>query len=90
MKRTNKELNEILDRVSSEIRGESIDPSAVSGASNRVLANLSSERDAAVPEIAHVDHIRGCEDFQLFRRIGDRSEVFYSVHVVLLEFIVHE
>jgi hypothetical protein len=30
------------------------------------------------------------EGFQLFRRIGDRSEVFYCLHVVLLEFIVHE
>src|SRR6185436_8399765 len=64
MKRTNKELNEILDRVSSEIRNESIDPSTVRGAADRVLTHLASEREAAVPEIAHVDHIRGCEDFQ--------------------------
>ena len=64
MKRTNKELNEILDRVSREIHSESIDPSTVRGAADRVLANLSSDRDAAVPEMAHVDHIRGCEDFQ--------------------------
>jgi hypothetical protein len=61
MKRTNKELNEILDRVSSDIRSESIDPSAVRGAADRVLTNLSSEQDAAVPQIAYVDHIRGCE-----------------------------
>src|SRR5258705_11449145 len=64
MKRTNKEANEILDRVSSEIRGEIIDPAAVRGAADRVLARLASEQHTAVPEIAHVDHNRGCEDFQ--------------------------
>jgi hypothetical protein len=64
MKRTNKELNEMIDRVSSDIRGEAIDPATVSGAASRVMAHLSSERDSAAPEAAYVDHIRGCDDFQ--------------------------
>ena len=64
MKRTNKEINELLDRVGSEIRSESIDPSTVRGAADRVLTHLAGQREVAVPEMAHVDHIRGCEDFQ--------------------------
>jgi hypothetical protein len=64
MKRTNRELDEILDRVGNEIRDDSIDSTVVKGVTDRVMARLSSESDLPVPEVAQVEHIRGCDDFQ--------------------------
>jgi hypothetical protein len=66
MKRTNKQLDEILDRVGHEIGDDSVDSKVVKGVSDRVMARLSTERELPVPEVAqvYVEHIRGCEDFQ--------------------------
>jgi hypothetical protein len=52
-----------LDRVTSEIRNESVDPSVVSAAADRVWARVSAadQTEVQVPAIAHIE---GCEDFQ--------------------------
>ncbi|MEK6320765.1 MAG: FecR domain-containing protein [Acidobacteriota bacterium] len=64
MKRSNKELNELIDQTMAEIRSERVDQTVVEGAAGRVWAKLSSENATASAPAAHVDHIRSCGDFQ--------------------------
>jgi len=64
MKRSNKELNEILDRATAGIRSERVDQSVVESAAERVWAKLSNEHATASAPAAHVEHIRNCGDFQ--------------------------
>lgn len=65
MKRSNNELNSILDKVTSAIQSEQVDPTLMAKAAERVRARLSDERAAEqTPAAAPADHIRGCEDFQ--------------------------
>ncbi|HEY3136515.1 MAG TPA: FecR domain-containing protein [Blastocatellia bacterium] len=64
MKRSNKELNEIFDRATTEIRSERVDQSMVESAAERVWAKLSNETATANAPAAQVDHIRSCEDFR--------------------------
>jgi hypothetical protein len=64
MKRSNKELNDILDRATAGIRSERVDQSVVESAAERVRAKLSNEHATASAPAAHVEHIRNCEDFQ--------------------------
>ncbi|HMG71948.1 MAG TPA: FecR domain-containing protein [Pyrinomonadaceae bacterium] len=61
----NKELNNILDQVTAGIRAEQVDDATVSGATERVWAQLSKEvATSAKMEAAPADHIEGCADFQ--------------------------
>lgn len=64
MKRSNKELNEILDRATAGIRSERVDQSVVESAAERVWAKLSNETATASAPAARVEHIRNCDDFQ--------------------------
>ena len=64
MKRSNKELNELIDKATAEIRSERVDQNVVEGAAGRVWAKLSTENATASAPAAHVDHIRNCADFQ--------------------------
>jgi len=64
MKRSNKELNEILDQATAQIRSERVDQTVVASAAERVWTKLSSENATANAPVAHVDHIRNCGDFQ--------------------------
>jgi len=71
MKRSNKELNDILDRATAAIRRERVDQSVVEGAAERVRAKLSNQTATASAPAAlaetvgsGVDHIRNCDDFQ--------------------------
>lgn len=64
MKRSNKELNELIDQATAEIRSERVDQNVVEGAAGRVWAKLSNENATASAPAAHVDHIRSCADFQ--------------------------
>jgi FecR-like protein/uncharacterized protein DUF3352 len=64
MKRNKKELNDILDRATAEIRSERVDPTVVERAAERVRAKLSSENATTSAPAAHVEHIRNCEDFR--------------------------
>jgi FecR-like protein/putative zinc finger protein len=59
---TNKDLNNIIERATTEIRNEAIDPSAVAGAADRVWKRLSERAEDT--SAAQVDHIRNCADFQ--------------------------
>ena len=61
----NKELNHILDQVTTGIRSEQVDDATVSAATERVWAQLSKEvATSAKLEAAPADHIEGCADFQ--------------------------
>ena len=68
MKRTNKEIDNIIDSATAGIRDEAVDPAAVQAASERVWARLSNNRGSqprdGAPEVARIDQIRGCGDFQ--------------------------
>jgi hypothetical protein len=64
MKPSKKELNDILDRATAEIRSERVDQAVVEGAAERVWAKLSNEPATASAPAAHVEHIRNCDDFQ--------------------------
>src|SRR5215470_3536462 len=68
MKRTNREIDELIDRASAEIRDEAVDPATARTAADRVWARLSKERASVskdpASEPARIDQIRGCADFQ--------------------------
>src|SRR3982751_5350794 len=62
MKRNNQE-NEIVERITSEIRNESVDSSVVSSAADRVWARVSAANQSEV-QVPAIEHIEGCNDFQ--------------------------
>ena len=55
---------EILDKVTAEIRNEKIDPAVVSAAADRVWARVSAASGETEFEMPSVEHIEGCSDFQ--------------------------
>lgn len=61
--KSNNEEN-ILDRVTAEIRNESIDAATVSAAADRVWARVSAVAGEAEFQMPAADHIEGCGDFQ--------------------------
>jgi hypothetical protein len=62
MKPTRRDLNEMIDRASEQIRSAELDPGAAATATERVRARLAAERPA-VAQTA-VEHITGCADFE--------------------------
>ena len=61
----NRNTESILDKVTSEIRNEQVDPSAVNQAAERVWARLSAEDTSELKtEAVSVDRIENCADFQ--------------------------
>jgi FecR-like protein/uncharacterized protein DUF3352 len=60
--KSNKE--EILDKVTAEIRNENVDPGVVSAAADRVWARVSAAAGEAELQLPAVEHIEGCADFQ--------------------------
>src|SRR5215203_438896 len=60
---SNKE-EQILDKVTAEIRNEKVDPAAVSAAANRVWARVSVAAGETEFQLPAVEHIEGCKDFQ--------------------------
>jgi FecR protein len=62
MKRNNED--QILDKVTDEIRNEKIDPVAVSAAADRVWARVSAAAGETEFQLPAVDRIEGCRDFQ--------------------------
>jgi hypothetical protein len=62
MKRNNED--QILDRVTAEIRNEKIEPAAVSAAADRVWARVSAAAGETEFQLPTVDRIEGCGDFQ--------------------------
>ena len=61
--KSNKE-DQILDKVTAEIRNERIDPAAVSAAADRVWARVSATAGATEFQLPAVETIEGCADFQ--------------------------
>lgn len=55
---------EILDKVTAEIRNEKADSAVVSAAADRVWARVSAAAGEAEFNMPTVDHIEGCADFQ--------------------------
>ena len=55
---------EILDKVTAEIRNEKVEPAVVSAAADRVWARVSAAAGEAEFQMPAVDHIEGCTDFQ--------------------------
>ncbi len=64
MKPTDRELNNIVDDVTAEIRSEKLDSAVVAGAAQRVWTRIAGEQVAAQAGITPVEQIRNCEDFQ--------------------------
>jgi hypothetical protein len=68
MKPTDRELNNMLQDLTDEIRAEKLDSGIVDGAAHRVWARLSGEKaaEAAGVETSElmVGQLRGCDDFQ--------------------------
>lgn len=61
--KSNKE-DQILDKVTAEIRNEKVDPATVSAAADRVWARVSNAAGATEFQLPTVDRIEGCADFQ--------------------------
>jgi len=61
--RSNKE-DQIIDKVTAEIRNEKTDPAAVSAAADRVWARVSAAAGETEVQLPTVDRIEGCRDFQ--------------------------
>jgi hypothetical protein len=61
--KSNKE-DQILDKVTAEIRNEKVDPAAVSAAADRVWARVSTAAGATEFQLPTVDRIESCADFQ--------------------------
>jgi hypothetical protein len=89
MKRTNRELNQLLDDTLNAIREERLDDAAVKNATDRVWRRVTTQGAAAQAGIEPVERIRGCEDFQAL--IPAYLEGFLtSARVMLLEDHTHE
>jgi hypothetical protein len=89
MKRTNRELNQMLDDTLNGIREERLDDAAVKGATDRVWRRITTQEAAAQAGIEPVERIRGCEDFQAL--IPAYLEGFLTnARVMLLEDHTHE
>src|SRR6185312_2452379 len=56
--------DQILDKVTAEIRNEKVDPGVVSAAADRVWARVSAAAGATEFQLPAVDQIEGCQDFQ--------------------------
>ena len=64
----NKELDNMLDKVATEIRGEQIESATVNDAAERVWMRMSSQSGVAASEASvtagAAEHIESCADFQ--------------------------
>src|SRR5215510_14057732 len=64
MKMTDRELNNIVDDVTAEIRNERLDSATVEGAAHRVWTRMTGEEAAVAAGVRPVEQIRNCDDFQ--------------------------
>jgi len=64
MKMTDRELNNIVDDVAADIRGEKLDSAIVDGAAQRVWTRMTGEQAAIAAGVRPVEQIRNCDDFQ--------------------------
>jgi ferric-dicitrate binding protein FerR (iron transport regulator) len=64
MKMTDRELNNIVDDLTDEIRSEKLDSAVVEGAARRVWTRMTGEEAAIAAGVRPVEQIRNCDDFQ--------------------------
>jgi hypothetical protein len=64
MKMTDRELNNIVDDLTDEIRSEKLDSAIVEGAARRVWTRMTGEEAAIAAGVRPVEQIRNCDDFQ--------------------------
>src|SRR5215468_7033775 len=64
MKMMDRELDNIVDDVTDEIRGEKLDSAVVEGAAQRVWTRMTGEEAAIAAGVRPVEQIRNCDDFQ--------------------------
>src|SRR5262247_886929 len=64
MKMTDRELSNIVDDVTAEIRSETLDSATVESAAQRVWARMTGEQAAVAAGWRPVEQIRNCDDFQ--------------------------
>ncbi|HYO63569.1 MAG TPA: FecR domain-containing protein [Pyrinomonadaceae bacterium] len=64
MKRNNKELDAILDRVAANIRDEQIDSTVMNDAAARVWARVAADAGEVAPVVSASETISGCADYQ--------------------------
>jgi ferric-dicitrate binding protein FerR (iron transport regulator) len=64
MKMTDRELSNIVDDVTAEIRSETLDSATVESAARRVWARMTGEQAAIAAGVRPVEQIRNCDDFQ--------------------------
>src|SRR5690349_5155117 len=55
---------EILNKVTAEIRNEKVDPTVAAAAADRVWARVSAAAGEAEFQMPAIEHIEGCADFQ--------------------------
>ena len=60
----NRNSEEILNKVTAEIRNEKTDPAVVSAAADRVWARVSAAAGETEVQVPAIEHIEGCADFQ--------------------------
>lgn len=76
--KTNQELENILDRATTEMRNEELDSMVVKQAAERVWARIAAENTGQVATESHAsEHIENCSDFQSLIPVylaGDLSE----------------
>lgn len=64
MKRSKRQIDEMLDDVTAGIRAERIADSTVEGAARRVWQRLGNAQALSGAGVAPVEHLRSCADFQ--------------------------
>src|SRR5262245_63310777 len=64
MKMTDRELNNIVDDVTAEIRNERLDSATIESAAQRVWTRMAGEQAAVAAGVRPVEQIRNCDDFQ--------------------------
>ena len=89
MKRSNKEIDSIIDRVTSVIRNDEPDRTIINQAASRVHESLTTEPAATAPTPSPIGQIKGCSGFQaLIPEYMDGS--LSPARITLLEDHTHE
>ena len=87
MKKSSREIDDLVGDLTAEIRAEKISEATVESAAGRVWQRLTNSEQAAIAGTAPVTHLRGCDDFQLLipsylaGELGDARTLLLEDHV---------
>ena len=87
MKKSSREIDDLVGDLTAEIRAEKISEATVESAAGRVWQRLTNNEQAAIAGTAPVTHLRGCDDFQLLipsylaGELGDARTLLLEDHV---------